>query len=93
MEFAKLLPFIAVLACPIGMGLMMWMMMRNTGAQSRANQGSGADKLTTLRQQRQQLEQEIAETEKITALEAEKAALTSRMAPVDQLQPVEGASR
>lgn len=92
MELAKLLPFIAVLACPIGMGLMMWLMMRNPGDKSVSSHASGGERLTALRQQRQQLEQEIAETEKIAALEAEKAALVSSTALVDQLQPVEGAS-
>lgn len=93
MQPYEILRFVAVLACPIGMGLMMWMMMRNTGDKSMSSQGSRADRLTVLRQQRQQLEQEIAETEKIAALETEKAALVSSTTPVDQLQPGEGASR
>jgi len=70
---------IAVLACPIGMGLMMWMMNRQMSGQhnpSMPGHTSEADRLAALREQRQRLEQEIAEAEKIAALEAQKDTLT-----------------
>jgi len=70
---------IAALACPIGMGVMMWMMNKQMGGQqgqSMPGHASEADRLNTLREQRRLLEQEIAEAEKIAALEAQKEALT-----------------
>ena len=75
----SLLLIIAVLACPIGMGVMMWMMnkqMSGQSGQSMPVHTSEADRLNALRAQRRLLEQEIAEAEKIAALEAQKEALT-----------------
>jgi len=77
---------LAVLACPIGMGLMMWMMNRHQmggqqGQSSMPGHTSEADRLKALREQRRLLEQEIAETEKITALEAQKEALARAASP------------
>lgn len=95
MELTTLLPILVALACPIGMGLMMWMMGRNMGGQTMSAAPSEADRLHALHAQRQQLEQEIAEVEKIVALEAEKEALLRAHSVPEsvQLQPVEGASR
>lgn len=73
MELTTLLPVLVALACPIAMGLMMWMMGRNMGGQTMTSEQSEAERLQALHTQRRQLEQEIAETEKIVALEAQKA--------------------
>lgn len=53
---AQLLYPLALLACPVGMGLMMWMMMRG-GAQNPAEPGNGAtgDEVARLRAEVDQL--------------------------------------
>ena len=83
MNPSTLLIVAATLACPIGMGIMMWVMNRNMGGQqgksatSATGALSEADRLQGLRAQRRQLEQEIAEVEQITALQAQKEALVN----------------
>ena len=80
---------IAAFACPIGMGVMMWLMNKQMSGQSNRSMpdhGSEADRLTALREQRRLLEQEITEAEKIAALEAQKETLTrSRSASPDEV--------
>lgn len=68
---------LSVLACPLSMYLMMWMMNKNMGSDSHQSMsGTDADRLNALCKQRQTLDQEIAETQKIMELEEKKKALT-----------------
>lgn len=95
MDPSTLLILVAVLACPIGMGVMMYMMNRQNmgGQQGHSMPGhtapaSEAERLKALREQRRRLEQEIGEAEKIAALEARKESLArAGGAPSDDGQP------
>lgn len=94
MDPSTLLILVAVLACPIGMGVMMYMMNKQGGQQGHSMPGhtaqtSEADRLKALREQRRLLEQEIAEAEKIAALEAKKQALAQGAGPDGQSRPAE----
>lgn len=86
------------LACPIGMGLMMWLMNKNMSEQSghlsldKQEQINPARRLGALQQQRRMLEAEIAELTDIVALEVQQEALpanrilTSENTPVSTVQ-------
>lgn len=93
MELARYIPFLAMLACPIGMGVMMWLMMRHPGDQSKTAPGSGTERLGTLQEQQRRLAQEIAAVEQIVALEAEQAAFSRPIPQERQRQPMAGARR
>ena len=84
---------IAMLACPIGMGLMMWMMNKNMGGQQQGHSmpghTSGAERLKALRDQQRLLEQEIAKAETIAALEDMKATVAQSARRDSQAGPLE----
>src|SRR5712691_9303892 len=86
MNLNTLLPLIAVLACPLCMVLMMWMMNKNrtdegghsmdaNSSKNKRAPNSAAEQLAMLRQEREMLEAEIAETTRLVELEAQRDAL------------------
>jgi hypothetical protein len=62
MEIAVLLVLMMGIACPVMMGLMMWMMMRSNHSGTDHPRNT-AEHLARLRKQRQQLDAEIADLE------------------------------
>ena len=73
-----LLLLICALACPVGMGIMMWRMNKPMNGQSN-NAGfdtqplvSSTERLAVLRRKPQMLEAEIAETNRVAELEAQR---------------------
>jgi len=95
MELSTLLLLAGVLACPIAMGGMMWMMAKNMGGQSsQAASGdhlpaNSKDRLAVLRAQQQALETEIAEATRLAELEAQRDAL---LGSKESTRPKTGAS-
>lgn len=93
MDTSTLFIGLAVLACPIAMGLMMWMMNKNMSEpadHTTPGDVSAKERLETLREQRRLLELELEEVEKIAALEAEKEAIARGMPGDGQLRPIQG---
>lgn len=86
MEPATLLLLAGVLACPIMMGVMMWLMSKNMGGQSSQSMAghptpaSSQERLAALRAQQQALEAEIAEVTRLAELEAQREALINSKA-------------
>ena len=89
MDLSTTIRLVAVLACPVGMGLMIWWMSKNmnsqqghstTGAQTPAN---SAERLAALRAQQQALKAEIAEAEQLAELETKRDALLAAKKPSD----------
>ncbi len=85
-------------ACPIGMGVMMWLMNKNMSHQpehlsSDKQKGIGAaDHLSALHKQRQILEAEIAELNQLVELEARHEALLTNPSPAPEDTPISAAS-
>jgi hypothetical protein len=92
MELETLLYFVALLACPVGMGMMMWMMGRNMGGhagQATPPEQTPVERLAALREQRKALEAEIGEMTRIVALEKEREqALAAQPAAAHAVQNV-----
>ena len=84
MEPSNLFLVVAALACPIGMGVMIWLMNKQTSGQAGhsmpGNQtpADSAERLVALRNERNQLEAEIAEVARLAELEARREALLAR---------------
>lgn len=81
MQPGQILLVVAALACPIGMGVMVWWMSKNMGgdpahsAPGDSKPVNSAERLAALRTQRQQLEAEISEVSRLAELEARRDAL------------------
>lgn len=77
MEIGVLAVLIMGIACPLMMGGMMWMMVKDRRSAKPETPLNAADRLAALQKQRQQLETEIAELKQIVQLEAQQQALDS----------------
>jgi hypothetical protein len=67
----KVVPVLALLACPVGMGLCMWFMRKGMGERSDENADSGSRSVEHLRREHDRLGAEIAQ---LDDSEREKAA-------------------
>lgn len=88
MDVNTILLALAAVGCPIVMGIMMWWMMRDKSRQGKEPTSkqpvsvNAAERLATLRQQRQALEAEIAEVSRIAELEAQRERLVQVYTPL-----------
>lgn len=99
MEPSTILLVIMGLACPIGMGLMMWLMNKNMSQPSQhgspdKEKGIGAvSRLAELREQRQSLETEIAELSQIAELEEQREGLLANPSSASEETTISATSR
>jgi len=79
MNPSALLLLVGVLACPIAMGVMMWLMNKNMGGQHSMpgpqTPANTTERLAALRTQREALEAEVADVTRLAELEAKREAL------------------
>lgn len=97
MEPQTILLIVMGLACPIGMGLMMWLMNKNMSQQpehlsaDKQKHINPTDHLAALQEQRQRLEAEIAELSQIVELEEQREALLPDSSSTPQDTPISAA--
>ena len=80
MDLLRFVPLIAAIACPLGMGLMMWLMHRQMNGPAPKlttgqNSTNPSERLAVLRDQRAALDAEIAATAQMVDLENQRARL------------------
>jgi len=81
MDLNSILRLVAILACPVVMGLMMWWMSKNMNSEQghsvtgQTTPANSTERLAALRAQQQALKAEIAEAERLAELEARRKAL------------------
>jgi hypothetical protein len=69
----ELLTSLALLACPVGMGLMMWFMMRGMNGESRSRPVQPAASLESLRDERQRIDAELQRRETDASFAVERS--------------------